>query len=441
METELEFIFNGEKQVLQVLENGGLLVEFLGRPDNTICPLIGTEIVSLKILGAGAVGKAYLVKSDVNGQRLFVMKEAKLDIQKTTLQKGVSLKQFANLLDRSYQIPVEITEWVNNYKIPSTRIAIIPEYAIRCRTSSVEVVESFDGEGSTVIPVGSYLCINEMFSEFAISSICGQLYSRGISVNFIEMYNFAVCQPIKPSSFTFMELTNGEVASSKETNILKDPRVKNGHLVDVFVVQVLHAIATYQKHYMISHNDLHLQNVFYSKIDPETMFNGQTLDDADYFHYSVRSESGKVVNLYLPAIPYIAKIGDFGKSFKWSQPMVGESYLINNGYNSEGAPWMPNWYIPQYDSSYFLNCMSRDGLIETDEIFSILGIPRGLFRPDNGRPIFSEPDEKANYEYYSDIILQNYPQLSAISLLTNEDIFGEYMEVPKNGKIVTLGEI
>jgi len=438
VETEIEFIFNGAKQVLQVLENGGLLVDLLGRPDNTICPLIGTEIASLKILGVGTVGKAYLVKSNLNGEKIFVMKKSELNINKEKIPKDVTLKKLARILNQEYQIPTEITEWVNNYKIPSTGIAIIPSYAVPCRTGEVIVEERFDNEGPVVVPVGSYLCGSEMFSEFAISSMCGQLYSRGISANFIEMYNFAICQPVNPSSFTFMELTNGEI----KTSMFTDKSVKNSLFAETgFVIQVLHAIATYQKHYAISHNDLHLGNVFYSEIGPETMFNGQTLYDADYFHYSVRSgKSGKVVNLYLPATPYLAKIGDFGKAFKWSPPMVGELYLIENGYNSSGAPWMPNWYIPQYDSSYFLNCMSRNNSVEVDEIFSMLEIPHQLFRP-NGRPIFSEPDDQADYTYYPDITLQNFPQLSALSLLTNKDIFRNFMEVPKRGKIVTLGEI
>lgn len=420
METEIDYFFEGSKKVLQVLEYGGLLSEFLGRPNNTVCPLIGTKIKSVKLLGTGVDGYAYLVESDMSGPKLFVEKIQKIEVEVVKMKRNSSLFDEAQDLEVLYNIPLEITEWVNNYKTKEGKL-LVPFYAMSCKTE--EVIKT--GEHYNLdIPVGSYICNTTVFPEFAIASLCGQLYSKGISAHFLEMYNFAMCkkEDKQVSSHTFMEKADGQVQTGVKCffNLPETMRKYEKSLI----LQVITGIASYQYHYDISHNDLHLENVFYINVKQETAYRGTALYDADWYHYHILG-----TDLYLPATPYIPKIADFGRAAKWSQPIIAEHYLIDTMYDY----WIPNWYIPQYDSIYFLN-KAKDvgGSREAANILDIFNIDQKYFDIDKDyRPYFS--DKKLNN-------ILNLKQASAINILKNQDIVGEFMTKPK-GKIVTLGEI
>jgi len=451
METELIFRFEGKDTVLDVLEHGGLLVDFLGKPNNQLCPLVGTEIQKIIVLGAGKYGQAFLVKSKTDGERIFVMKTVKLKVSKNLSPRDYSMNDIIKIIRYNSKINPEIIKWVNNYKTEFKKddVVVVPTYAIQCRTTEPIIVPRFNLKGKSVFPIGSYLCTDEGFSEFAIASMCGRLYSMGVSVNFIEMYNFAVCDEEAPKSYTFMEQTDGDIRL--DINRIFNPIYSKYNIEYVekcFVIQVLHAIAVYQTVYGISHNDLHPGNIFFNLVDEKTMFNGQTLYDADYFHYSISRVEREPVNLYIPAIPYIAKIADFGKAFKWYPPKIGQMELIQTGFTGGDTPWMPNWFIPQYDTSFFLISIMAEGPSSfASQIFDKLKIPRELFRPEN-RPIFAPVD--TNSKYYKSMPyrfnpsepLSKFTRLQAKKILTNKALIGEFTTKPEKGKkIVTLGEI
>jgi hypothetical protein len=236
-----------------------------------------------------------------------------------------------------------------------------------------------------------------------------------------------------------MERTNGAIS-----DILED---KNRGFTkpedECFIIQLLHAIATYQSVEGISHNDLHTGNIFYTKVDETTTFNGETLYDADYYHYSIHR--GLIdLDLYLPATQYIAKIADFGFSTKWSIPIISWNWIFQQDNSESDAPWIPNWYIPQYDSSYALYSLASMGSEFAWFVLDGLDIPLELFRP-YGRPIFSPINTSSETylqnPYPTDFDLKNYPELRAQRILSDRRITGKFWKRPRSGKIVTLGSL
>jgi len=434
METELKYFFEGQERVIHVLENGGSLVKILGIPDNTICPLMNAEIKIIKTLGEGGYGFVYEVETTVNGKKIFAMKEQTLNKMLISARSRISLDSVSNQLSERNNIPSEITKWANNYKEyfePGDKI-VYPTFAEECRTKNVKIITRYDRGRTVKIPIGSYICGTSVFSEFAISSICSKLYSTGVSAHFLEMYNFALCKDMFFfNSYTFMEIAGG----NSKTCMLNLP-VKLEVYEKSFIVQILHTIAVYQSMYKISHNDLHLENIFYVKVCKDSRFNGQSLYDAEWFHYSIGE-----VDLYLPALPYIVKIADFGRSFKWSEPIVGDRSIL---YDNPKEPWIPNWYLAQYDSLYFLKgCVCMGSSRVAQDILNILGVPDSAFRKESMRPIFSTMPQY--YQYYNiadpQVRIQNYLHTSAIEILKNQEIVGEFLERPTFGKIVTLGTL
>lgn len=411
MEVELSYLFEGQKQVIHVLENSGSLVDILGKPNNVICPLIGTKIEVVKALGRGFMGDVFLVESKLNGKKKMAMKVSPLEVETEVSPNGVEIDEVSKQLKRAYGVPEAVTQWLNDYKdvLPGAIIRY-PLFAFPCKTKTEKtfVIDSSE----ITFPKGSYICYGSSFSEFAIASLCGQLYSRGLSAHFLETYNFAICKENNPNSYTFTELADGTVSTHK--NCFVDLPPKFVQYEKSFIFQVLHTIAMYQHHYKISHNDLHLGNILFTIVDENTLFNGQKIYEADWFHYVVKD-----IDLYLPSTPYIPKITDFGVSTKWSKPIVTSTYIFEAG--TQDPEDTPTYYIPQYDSLRFLSQIGKINSL----LFEHLKVPSSVFSSFNGNPLVGVVDE--------------YKNTDALSILTNRDITGEFMKKPSSGTIVTLG--
>ncbi len=199
-------------------------------------------------------------------------------------------------------------------------------------------------------PVGSYLCEDERFSEYVNSVYAGQLYRDGQCAHFFNVYSFFGCSESYSvmKQYIIMDRLHGSLKGNKYCLALKNYKNNKYSVEDLdsFYVQTMFAVASYQQKYKLSHNDLHLDNVFVECIDSKssTMFNNQMLHDADWFHYTVGKK-----NIYIKATSGIVKIGDWGFSIKYSVPIVGDKYAVENGYDG----WMPNQFFAQYDALVF----------------------------------------------------------------------------------------
>jgi len=127
-------------------------------------------------------------------------------------------------------------------------------------------------------------------------------------------------------------------------------RCSRTDVINGIYIQTIFAAAMLQHVAGISHNDLKTDNVFVEFVNENTIFKGQSLINAQYYSYVI---NGKPI--YFPAIPLIAKIGDFGISVKYTEPIVGDYTVFENGYDQyDGSgPWVPNYPISSYDALFF----------------------------------------------------------------------------------------
>jgi serine/threonine protein kinase len=204
------------------------------------------------------------------------------------------------------------------------------------------------------------------------------------------------------------------------------------------LVQILHTICVYQKLLSLQHNDLHSGNIFIERITFETKFRGVSLHDADYFHYRI----GKV-NLYLPFIPVLIKIGDFGLSVKYSAPLVGNLAVVAGGLSQDGKPHVPNDYTLNFDLLYILGFF-LNGISVTDESKEIA---RGIFEYIMNKSLTGEDMEKIYSEIYQSrgTILKSLSKLKRANprkILTQSKCMKKYtVKPPLGAKIVTLGKV
>jgi serine/threonine protein kinase len=310
----------------------------------------------------------------------------------------------------------------------------IPEYATVCKTTTPESFQKTDGSKDSVsFPKGSYLCSNNKYSEFINGVLCGNLYRNGISINFIDVFGFATCEGAaqrrekKVYQYVFMEKISGSL--EKYYNFV----TKNNLTSIVVFIQILHAIAVYQKHYKLQHNDLHMDNVFLEKITPETKYKGESLHDAKFFHYKVED-----IDLYLPFVGAIVKIGDFGLSVKYKPPIVGDMTAVSDGYDDGDGSWIPNWYAPNYDALY---AACRLYNLSKSEIMKLC-LAHMMNLKDTGPvgstiPVYFNP--KIGYRPRLDK-LHELPNGNPITFLKSS-LINRFWKKPDSGKIVTLGEV
>jgi serine/threonine protein kinase len=449
MEEKVKIIFEGREEVLNVINSGGNIVELLGLPKENKCALIGAEIKLGKQLGKGIQGEVFLIEFPGMGEKLYVVKKSELTLSVISGSYDNILQQ---LKDENLTLE-EILRWQpsNIYrKMDSYMSVIIPPKMCRT-TEDIEYtsIPRIKGSQKIKIPKGSYLCDNESFSEFCISVYTGTLYRKSVCINFFNIYSMFTCLESRGTNFaeykqyTFMDKIDGELAKFASCLSLEKYLTFDGHSEDMIngvYIQTLFAIAIYQSEFMISHNDLHTGNVFVEFVTDKTEFKGKKLIKADYYHYKI-GES----NIYFPAIPVIVKIGDYGKSVKYTKPMIGDKYVFENGYDQGdgGGPWMPNKFIPSYDSLYFTSYYIHHFKGHVSNLGSL--IPKCVKYMCNRI--------KLSDNIYDDLIKQKFITYSnARPILENlmgvksandvlKKIIAPLYTKPSKGKIITLGSI
>lgn len=422
-----KLLLRTKNEILSVINAGGFLVRHLSHKsakNEFICEYL--DVSNLKLLGKGNYGSVYEIKLTIPG-----MNELVFAVKKTIISPW----------DESPIDYVLEDQYLLKY-LPT--IGLSPKSILPCRTIIEKIIPRLaKTKGKdTIIPIGSYICESSEFSEFSIALLLGELYNNGKCINFISTLTFATCkEQIDYFSPPTHRSYNLSLMHKIDDNLYKIWKCVTPYMIPSITIQLLAAIHMYQSIYKISHNDLHDLNIFVEFVTPELEFNGNKLQDADYFHYSLKIPKGKKqtkVNLYIPFVPIIIKIGDFGLSFKWSKPLVGDSASLG-GYYDEGSYYTPNWYSPQFDVMYSLYRMvysyaSSSGTTNkfiNDIFINTLGDNYGTNYFDKRilRPLLPTlEDSKAK-------------KLSTSSLFnkTNGIIPKEYFIKPTSGNIVTIG--
>src|ERR1041385_8348635 len=78
---DINFVFNNHNEILTIINNGEHIVGKIGYPNEKICPLMGSKIKLLKLLGKGKEGEAYLTKISTNsGEKYYVIKKGLINL-------------------------------------------------------------------------------------------------------------------------------------------------------------------------------------------------------------------------------------------------------------------------------------------------------------------------------------------------------------------------
>jgi serine/threonine protein kinase len=476
MEKEIKVIFEGQDEIIKAIDSQSEIVTLLGLPSEK-CALIGSKIKLIKLLGKGAQGTVFQIEFPGMGEKIYVAKKANmtLEVYNTQQSKAEKYLDKINLTwadIRDWQSSKNVDKWENANPYDKVSIVIPPKMCLS-NQRIFEAIPSnvkynsdlpYTNDGKHIdIPKGSYICNNQSFSELAIAIYVGKLYRDNICINFFNTYSMFTCVNQKQynsdfneyTQYTFMDKIDGALNNYhqciKWNKYIEENKRISPNITDGIYIQTLFAIAAYQHYNRISHNDLHLGNLFVEFVTSETTYNGEKLIDADFYHYSIGGN-----DIYIPAIPVLAKIGDFGLSIKYTEPIIGCLEVFEDGMNTNDGTgaWIPTVYIPQYDSLYFTgvyiigvvkaivyenatdmmrDCMTfmcpninAESFKNTTPHTTILTLltKEGYLKPSNYRPVLNKLAEVKN---------------------ARETLLGPVMKYystkPKSGKIITIGKI
>lgn len=450
---DLQPYIDNEQGTLRVLNTGGGLVKHLGK-ESKLCQYISNGDIKMKFFAGGAAGQVADISFPGMGTQKYVVKAVKelrevIVVSDDYLGLTIQAVWDAAISDEDvdYDVYLELNGGNPDRVLRRGDSIILPSFAQECLTkSATEFKNTADPTKIVSYPPGSYLCEINAYSEYVNSLLAGELIRNGISINFINTFNFATCYREKaPKSYinrltsqgdydaseadtlvaqyTFMEKIDGVVLQ-----LVKDKSSRISQLdAEILFVQILHAIATYQATYKLQHNDLHLANVFYETVKPGMLWHNQRLDQADYFSYRTGDTA-----LYLPAIKYIAKIADWGLSVKYSTPVVGDKRTLRDGYDG----WMVNFYNETYDLLYMFNALfmyypnSKFLIAVGDWLLDDVTKLSRYLDSSNLRPILSK------------LLEAPLKDKTAADLLQNHQVMALFMRPPVAGStVIELGTV
>lgn len=364
------------REVLRILNTGGGLVNYLGK-ESKLCKYFDDGTIQLKFFAGGASGQVADITFPGMGTRRYVVKAGRA-LKEVTVTPPARFgtnptyplqyiwDQIAQTDGNlSYDVFIEMNGGDPARKFGPGEKIYLPTFAEMCITSKPSTFKRTDGKGVITFPAKSYICDQNEYSEYVNSLLAGELMRSGLSINFINTFNFATCAKNPPPKvyrqrleeigeydededdldeqgvqYTFMEKVDGSM-----DNLLNEG-IQAGEAARIFV-QIVHAIAMYQLNFKTVHGDLHPGNVFYSKVTDDLEWKGRKVKDVDYFSYKV--SDGRVLNLLPTSI--IPKVADWGLSVKYSAPVVADKRTLKDGYNQGdgNGPWLPNFYNEVYD--------------------------------------------------------------------------------------------
>jgi serine/threonine protein kinase len=413
--------------ILSILNKGDNIVDYLFSQDK-LCQKIFDRKNS-KLLGKGREGTVYEFFFD---KKKYAMKINKRKLIRIKNNKKLTLKEYAD----KYIYDAFISKLF--IKINGGDENKILNYYFKFDDLDLDCNEYYQrysykrfDNGKELTFKKSYLCKSHYHSEYVIGLICAQFYKKNISINFIDIYGFNTCLVENKKSFiqeyVFMEKIDNDL--KKILNCVED------FMLPCLFVQLYHAIHLYQS-LKISHNDLHSENIFIKYINNDTMFNGKKLIEYKYFHYKLGDQ-----DIFTPYIPFVIKIGDFGYSFKYSEPVIGDIQVIEGGFQENFPNWFSKCYDTVYSTIYILQLLKRK---KTDFIKNLIEIVFGDSINYVQKNYMIVDGAKINPESLRpriNTIEKNFGHITAEKLLLNKNLFPKSFYQKPSSKYITLGKI
>jgi len=411
--------FRDRDETLRIYNSGEALVKQLTAV-SPLCASIGTDIkIDAKPIAEGHYGSVsdvifpgakkgqYVIKSffDTDLETLRVKPPQSLEkIVKEQKDYDPHLLMDLNVSPRG---PTAIVENI-----------VMPKFALQCSPKKKYKIKSNVSKKSTTLTKPYYLCPTGSIPEYVLSLLVANLYRDGTCVHFIDTVDLLTCvEAGSPKQYTIMEKVDNTLLKIIECALHEE-------MVACLLIQILFAVACYQHRYQISHNDLHYNNVLIKYVTPDTEWNGQKLADASYHHYHILG-----TDLYIPAIPVLVKIADFGLGVKWSPPVIGDEYYATV------SDYIPHEFVPQYDSLYITFIIRR--VSKTPSFFV-----RTVQKASIGDGTIAYIDNITSDGTRPSVThVGKYADAAAVKLLTNTTLMAAYTQKPAAGKIVTLGRL
>jgi hypothetical protein len=433
----IDILFEGRKEVLNIIDHGGDIIEYLLKEDNPICRLIGSDIKLDKELGKGVAGTVFQINmKDGSGNKKFVAKRATVYVEVLKIRpKDVGMKYSTILRTNPIYKNANIHAILDYNKKKYDEVAkkegedlIIPDFILESCSSKI-TYERTDGKGLTDAPKGSLICLNTL-TEFIVALLTGEIYRKGISINFIDSFYFATCVDGRAAKqYTFME---------KITTSLEKAKIHDQDIINNVHLQTVHAIGVSQKYLNLVHGDLHLDNLFLTEIDKDTTWDNEKLGKYSYYEYKVGDSS-----LFINALhtQYIAKIGDFGLSVMYQKDkIIGNMKTLESGYDQYdgNGPWLPNFYNQAYDLVFFTGYLyinNKENKYLREIICWMLKLKKEISDADLLQAfykVFGRSNVRPSQSSLTTIFTHVTPQ----NLLANKFLMRKFLDKPKGDGII-----
>ncbi len=419
----------------------------------------------VKKLGSGSYATVWLVKIAGFGETAYAAKVSRepVALETAAVAAASTVGAYAARVEAATGIDKTVTVNLNggnsNRIIRAGDRVVKPTFAVKCLTSETETFSHHTAiPGALVVPAGSYLCDTEFFVEYLLGLLCAGLARKPVngvkSINFSDVFDLSSCPATWKKVFVFQQLIAGSLDSKGSP--LRKATIRTGALPEAdfgaLAIQVLHAIACYQRAFTMSHNDLHVENIMFAKTP--AVWAGKRVRGAAFFEYAIDG-----ARFYIPAPQNVVKIGDFGMSAKFQPPIVMSRYTATGEENPD-KDIVPNFFSAAYDVGSALASMhelGRHSRVLTLCLCFFVGGFRGaefqrrlaggdLFQPavtqwaaryvDSMRSTFFEP----RYGRPRLDMLKR-PPLNTMTPadVLKSDIFAAYRARPQTGRIVRVG--
>lgn len=279
---------------------------------------------------------------------------------------------------------------------------------------------------------GTYILQDYIILELIISCMASSLLKRELSYNFIDVYGMETS--IRSNEF---ETVDGQCSVYME-RLYDVKKVTPG-----IIIQVLHAIYSYQKHLKLQHNDLTTRNIFIRRLTTEDKFRGETVYDADYFSYYVENgvPGDRGVTIYIPnnrRNPTVACVGDFDIASLWGEQVVFDVLCHTTGHtrpDGRAGRCVPKGYSPMYDPMLFLKGIASSVTASAGFAMQLLkayGLPTKS--KDGGIPFWRTTGRQRLSEF------RKLKHIDIADVLLSSECMQQYLIKPEGDvKIVCLG--